>query len=207
MASIAYRPKNLSFSNGAICGFPFNFQLQRFDSQPRPSTSPPSRASPRLFTPVYRPSSSPLPFPPFPSSLDDKQRQQPSARTFSRSSSSGALSMSGFGGGKAKKPKETPPKLTSGESVARTALKEYNQIKRDGGTVAKVHARLKGTEEWFPVGSVSIIGNTLWLCNSLRCSSGTKCIIPSLTQQSRVAVRKFGLHLYIPDFVLFFFTS
>lgn len=64
--------------------------------------------------------------------------------------------MSGFGGGKAKKPKETPPKLTSGESVARTALKEYNQIKRDGGTVAKVHARLKGTEQWFPVGSVSI---------------------------------------------------
>eukprot|EP00904_Undaria_pinnatifida_P008366 jgi/Undpi1/465/HiC_scaffold_1.g00461.m1 len=62
--------------------------------------------------------------------------------------------MAGFGGGKAKKPKETPPKLTSGESVARTSLKEYNQIKRAGGTVAKVHARLKGTEEWFPVGSV-----------------------------------------------------
>lgn len=63
--------------------------------------------------------------------------------------------MAGFGGGKAKKPKETPPKLTSGESVARTAQREYNQLKRDGGTVALVYARLKGAEEWYSVGCVS----------------------------------------------------
>ena len=64
--------------------------------------------------------------------------------------------MAGFGGGQAEKPKETPKSLTSGEAVARTALKEYNDLKREGGVVAQVYARQKDTDdEWLPVGYVS----------------------------------------------------
>ena len=64
--------------------------------------------------------------------------------------------MSGFGGGKAPKPKETPKSLTSGESVARTALNEYNELKKEGGTVAQIYAREKDTEDkWLAVGYVS----------------------------------------------------
>lgn len=63
--------------------------------------------------------------------------------------------MSGFAGGKAPKPKETPKALTSGEAVARTALKEYNDLKKQGGTVAQVYARQKDSDdEWLPVGYV-----------------------------------------------------
>ncbi|CAM9711922.1 unnamed protein product [Ascophyllum nodosum] len=65
------------------------------------------------------------------------------------------LMMAGFGGGQAEKPKETPKSLTSGEAVARTALKEYNDLKREGGVVAQVYARQKDTDdEWLPVGYV-----------------------------------------------------
>lgn len=60
----------------------------------------------------------------------------------------------GFGQGKAKKLKETPPSFTSGEALARAALKEYKRLRREGGTVAQVHARAKGTELWFPIGNV-----------------------------------------------------
>ena len=61
----------------------------------------------------------------------------------------------GFGGGKAKKPPQQGKTLTTGEAVARHMLLEYNAIKADGGKVARVHARLKDTDEWFPVGNVS----------------------------------------------------
>lgn len=61
----------------------------------------------------------------------------------------------GFGGGKAKKPPQQGKTFTTGEAVARHMLLEYNAIKADGGKVARVHARLKGTDEWFPVGNVS----------------------------------------------------
>ena len=62
----------------------------------------------------------------------------------------------GFGGGKAKKPAQQGKTLTTGEAVARHMLLEYNAIKADGGKVARVHARLKDTDEWFPVGNVSL---------------------------------------------------
>lgn len=61
----------------------------------------------------------------------------------------------GFGGGKAKKPAQQGKTLTTGEAVARHMLLEYNAIKAEGGKVARVHARLKDTDEWFPVGNVS----------------------------------------------------
>lgn len=61
----------------------------------------------------------------------------------------------GFGGGKAKTPPQQGKTLTTGEAVARHMLLEYNAIKADGGKVARVHARLKGTDDWFPVGNVS----------------------------------------------------
>lgn len=61
----------------------------------------------------------------------------------------------GFGGGKAKKPPQQGKTLTTGEAVARHMLLEYNAIKADGGKVARVHARLKDTDEWFPIGNVS----------------------------------------------------
>lgn len=74
--------------------------------------------------------------------------------------------MAGFGGGRAKNPEETPPKLTSGEGLVRIALKDFNALKRDGGTVAQVHARLKGTETWLLVGSVSVLLNQLHVVSS-----------------------------------------
>eukprot|EP00903_Cladosiphon_okamuranus_P020617 g18927.t1 len=60
----------------------------------------------------------------------------------------------GFGGGRAKNPAQQRKTLTTGEAVARHMLQEYNAIKAEGGKVARVHARLKGTDEWFPVGNV-----------------------------------------------------
>ncbi|CAM9487187.1 unnamed protein product, partial [Scytosiphon promiscuus] len=60
----------------------------------------------------------------------------------------------GFGGGRAKKPPTQGKTLTTGEAVARHMLLEYNAIKADGGKVARVYARLKDAEDWFPVGNV-----------------------------------------------------
>ncbi|CAN0412618.1 unnamed protein product, partial [Pylaiella littoralis] len=60
----------------------------------------------------------------------------------------------GFGGGRAKKPPQQGKTFTTGEAVARHMLLEYNAIKAEGGKVARVHARLKGTEDWLPVGNV-----------------------------------------------------
>lgn len=73
-----------------------------------------------------------------------------------RSTAAGAVA-AGFGGTKrTPNPKETPPSLTTGEAVARTMLKEYNILRKAGGEVARVYARLKGTERWYPVGHVRI---------------------------------------------------
>eukprot|EP00752_Nemacystus_decipiens_P012440 g11021.t1 len=60
----------------------------------------------------------------------------------------------GFGGGKAKMPPQQGKTATTGEAVARYMLLEYNAIKAEGGKVARVHARLKDSDEWFPVGNV-----------------------------------------------------
>lgn len=65
----------------------------------------------------------------------------------------------GFGGGRAKKPPTQGKTLTTGEAVARHMLLEYNAIKAEGGKVARVYARLKDAEEWFPVGNVSTEDN------------------------------------------------
>ncbi|CAM9481780.1 unnamed protein product [Sphacelaria rigidula] len=61
----------------------------------------------------------------------------------------------GMGGSKkAPKLKETPPTLTSGESFARAMLNKYNELRRQGGEMARVYARVKSTERWYPVGNV-----------------------------------------------------
>lgn len=92
--------------------------------------------------------------------------------TVARSSGEAKVAMNaGFGQGKAKKLKETPPSFTSGEALARAALKEYKRLRRDGGTVAQVHARVKGSEEWYPVGNVRhiAVGGGWPRCNTRRC--------------------------------------
>lgn len=63
--------------------------------------------------------------------------------------------VTGFGGGKAKKPPQQGKTCTTGEAVARHMLQEYNAIKAGGGQVARLHARLKGKDAWLPVGYVS----------------------------------------------------
>ncbi|CAN0321502.1 unnamed protein product [Ectocarpus sp. 12 AP-2014] len=60
----------------------------------------------------------------------------------------------GFGGGRAKKPPQQGKTLTTGEAVARHMLLEYNVIKAEGGKVARLYARLKDADEWYPVGNV-----------------------------------------------------
>lgn len=91
-------------------------------------------------------------------SVPSQQRHQ-SARTLAPtlppSPRAQVVMMAGFGGSeKVPKTKATPPSLTKGEAVARENRKLYNQLKREGGEVARVYAREKGTQRWYPVGHV-----------------------------------------------------
>lgn len=72
----------------------------------------------------------------------------------STASPASVIMMAGFASERAKKPKETPPSLTKGEGLARAMQKEFNTLRKEGGVVAQVFARKKGTEQWYRIGNV-----------------------------------------------------
>ncbi|CAM9907615.1 unnamed protein product [Choristocarpus tenellus] len=60
--------------------------------------------------------------------------------------------MAGFG---APKEKKKIDKIGSGLAAYRKQGKAFRDIQREGGKVAQVHARVKGTDVWYPVGQVA----------------------------------------------------
>lgn len=61
------------------------------------------------------------------------------------------MTMGGFG-----PDKPDPKPATTGEALTRTMQSTYDELRREGGTVAQVHARIKGTDRWYVIGHVSV---------------------------------------------------
>lgn len=81
------------------------------------------------------------------------QQEGPTAsqRTGTRLITSRVIVMSGFGPSK-----PSPKPATTGEALARNMQTKYEQLRREGGTTAQVHARVRGADRWFVVGYVRI---------------------------------------------------